>query len=164
MAQISMQEVQEEELDSLAHLAAEVWAEHYQNIITLAQIKYMVKKFQSHAAIKEQLRNGYQYFWLCFDGEKAGYLAIEPRDSRLFLSKIYLKKEFRGKKIAVFAVENLKKLCKEKGYRSIYLTVNKQNAGSIAAYEAMGFERVEDVVSDIGNGYVMDDYIYELFL
>ena len=43
------------------------------------------------------------------------------------------------------------------------LAVNKRNAAAIAAYRKHGFEIVEAVVKDIGGGFVMDDYIMELF-
>jgi RimJ/RimL family protein N-acetyltransferase len=43
--------------------------------------------------------------------------------------------------------------------KSIDLTVNKYNTNSIKAYEKMGFEKIDSVVMDIGNGYVMDDYV-----
>ena len=43
--------------------------------------------------------------------------------------------------------------------KSISLTVNKYNTDSIKAYEKMGFEKIDSVVMDIGNGYVMDDYV-----
>ena len=44
---------------------------------------------------------------------------------------------------------------------AIRLTVNKGNADSIAIYRHTGFAIVIDVVADIGNGYVMDDYVME---
>ena len=159
-----MQMISVEELPLLQQMAKEVWSEHYKNILSKGQIEYMVDKFQSSPAVLEQLKNGYQYYWLCYGQKKAGYLAIEPKDGKLFLSKIYLKKEYRGKKIASYAVAQLKKHCREKNESSIWLTVNKENVNSIAAYEAMGFKRTRELTTDIGNGYVMDDYIYEYIL
>lgn len=46
--------------------------------------------------------------------------------------------------------------------KKIYLTVNKTNIKAIRVYERFGFEKTDQVVFDIGNGYVMDDYIYEV--
>ena len=42
------------------------------------------------------------------------------------------------------------------------MTVNRNNTGSVAAYEKMGFQKVREQVAEIGGGYVMDDYIMEL--
>jgi RimJ/RimL family protein N-acetyltransferase len=47
------------------------------------------------------------------------------------------------------------------GAARIWLTCNKHNTASLAAYTRMGFTRIADVVTDIGSGYVMDDYVME---
>jgi ribosomal protein S18 acetylase RimI-like enzyme len=41
----------------------------------------------------------------------------------------------------------------------LYLTVNKNNTKAINAYYRAGFYLENEVVNDIGNGYVMDDYV-----
>ena len=47
------------------------------------------------------------------------------------------------------------------GKKSVYLTVNKHNDRAVAVYKKTGFELTDETVTDIGNGYVMDDYIFE---
>ncbi|MEO8488040.1 MAG: hypothetical protein ABI585_17060, partial [Betaproteobacteria bacterium] len=42
---------------------------------------------------------------------------------------------------------------------NLVLNVNKRNAKAIAAYRACGLATREDVVVDIGGGFVMDDYV-----
>ena len=42
-----------------------------------------------------------------------------------------------------------------------YLTVNKYNSSSIEVYKKRGFEITDAAVTDIGSGFVMDDYIME---
>ena len=44
---------------------------------------------------------------------------------------------------------------------ALYLTVNKHNELGIRAYRAKGFETIDAVETDIGEGFVMDDYIME---
>jgi hypothetical protein len=41
------------------------------------------------------------------------------------------------------------------------LRVNKRNAAAIRSYLRSGFVFQEDVVTDIGSGFVMDDYVME---
>ena len=43
----------------------------------------------------------------------------------------------------------------------MYLTVNTGNELGIRAYRGKGFETIEAVETDIGSGYIMDDYIME---
>jgi len=37
--------------------------------------------------------------------------------------------------------------------------VNKRNVRAIKAYQRNGFEIADSVVTDIGGGFVMDDYV-----
>lgn len=74
------------------------------------------------------------------------------------MSKLYIKKEFRHKGIGTKAFEKIRELADGKPIR---LTVNKHNTNSITAYKKWGFKTVDAVVTDIGSGFVMDDYIME---
>ena len=68
-------------------------------------------------------------------------------------------KKFRGNGIATSLFNEIAKASADK--ESIYLTVNKYNESSIKVYEKLGFKTVDSVVTDIGGGYVMADYIME---
>ena len=46
---------------------------------------------------------------------------------------------------------------------AVTLNVNKYN-DTVRIYEAMGFRRVRSEKNDIGSGYYMDDYVYQLDL
>ena len=154
-----------EQIEIVAALAKKIWSEHYADLLGQAQIDYMVEKFQSVPAIRSQLaHDGYQYFLFQYNGENAGYLAIQWKEDSLFLSKIYVDKEFRRKHLAKTGVEYAKKLCLDNSRRKLWLTVNKGNSGSIAAYQKLGFQITREQTADIGGGFVMDDYIMELDL
>ena len=153
----------DEQLKKLAEKANIVWHEFFPCILTEGQIDYMVEKFQSYSAMKNQMENdGYEYYFITTDDKILGYTGIKKEEERLFLSKLYLLKENRGKGYASKAFDFLINYCKENDLKSIYLTVNKQNEHTIAVYKKKGFEVVDTQVADIGNGYVMDDYIMEM--
>jgi GNAT superfamily N-acetyltransferase len=153
----------ENQINTVAQVAQEVWHQHYGDLLGKAQVDYMVEHFQSSPAISRQLREeGYRYYLILVEGEPGGYVGLVPQGDRLFLSKLYLLHRFRGLGIARGILAFLCDLCKREGYQIIWLTVNKHNAGSIAVYEHMGFRTVDSQVADIGGGYVMDDYIMEL--
>lgn len=144
--------------EQVAALAEAIWKEHYTPIIGPAQVGYMLEHFQSPGAIARQVGGGMEYFLLLNGEVPVGYLAFEARGQDLFLSKIYLLRALRGKGLGREAMGFVVGKAREKGCRSISLTVNKNNDRSIAAYERMGFERKEALVVDIGGGFVMDDY------
>ena len=95
--------------------------------------------------------------------EIIGYAACYPNGDHLFSSKLYVRKEHRGKGIARGFLGEMIALCRlEYGLDKIRLMVSKQNKDAIAAYHKMGFETIEPVKVDIGGGFFMDDYLMEL--
>ena len=152
----------DDQLMRIAALADEIWHEYFPCIISEDQINYMVEKFCSFKAMKDNIKNeDYSYYFVKKNGADIGYTAAKPDGDRLFLSKIYLKKEERGKKYSRRIIEFYEERCLNEGFVSMWLTVNKHNDSTIAAYKAMGFEISGEGVADIGSGYVMDDYYME---
>jgi diamine N-acetyltransferase len=148
------------EIDIVAGLAKIIWPEHYVSIIGQEQVDYMVAKFQSPEAIENQVREeGYSYFVITSSGQPVGYIGIIEKSNELFLSKLYILSNERGKGFGQYGVNFLATRCRNKGLEYITLTVNKYNLRSISAYEKMGFEKYGEMVGDIGSGYVMDDYL-----
>lgn len=66
--------------------------------------------------------------------------------------------KLRGTGVGRALVEFAEKRAVEVGAAELWLTVNKHNAGSIAFYEKMGFRKTAALVTDIGGGFVMDDW------
>jgi GNAT superfamily N-acetyltransferase len=145
-------------------LARKIWPEHYTPIIGEAQVAYMLEKFQTQKALLEQINEGY-FYYLIQNNEKTaiGYLAVQPREAELFLSKLYLLKETRGKGLSRFLLEWLKSFAQNRGLSKITLTVHKLNP-SVEIYQKLGFQITGPVVTDIGNGFMMDDYQMEWVL
>ncbi|MFF2089360.1 GNAT family N-acetyltransferase [Paenibacillus sp. NPDC058174] len=152
----------EAEINTVAQLASEIWNDYYISLISREQIEYMVEKYQSVHAINDQIEEeGYEYYLLQLNGQNVGYLGVKPEADKLFLSKFYILKAYRGKGYASVAMAYLLQICNAHKLSSIWLTVNRFNDAAIAVYEKKGFKKVQTQVADIGNGYVMDDYIME---
>lgn len=150
-----------EALEAIETLAADIWREHYTPIIGSDQVSYMLDKFQSLKAMKKQIAENYLYYGTYIDGQLVGYLGVQPRDGHLFLSKIYFSKTMRGKGLGRKAIDFLVSKARELQLPAIQLTVNKYNSDTITAYEKMGFVKLRAAVFDIGQGYIMDDYVME---
>lgn len=146
------------EINKVAELASAIWNEHYPSIIGQDQVDYMVEKFQSVEAINQQIEEGYVYHLINYNDKSVGYLSIKKNNDDLFLSKIYISKELRGKGIGKAAFSFIENLAKEQNCKTISLTVNKYNTNTVKAYEKIGFKNIDSIIIDIGNGYVMDDY------
>ena len=154
-----------DDINELADIAWEVWHEFFSSLLSPGQIDYMVEKFQSRRAVSEQLAGGYGYFFMVLEnGEKIGYTGVKTDGGKLFLSKLYRLKKYRGCGYASQAFAFLEDMCRDKNLSSVWLTVNRHNTHSIDVYTAKGFVKVREQVADIGCGYVMDDYIMEKYV
>ena len=159
---VTLVPVEEDQISELAAMADGIWHEYFPSILSDGQIDYMVDRFQSERAMRNQISaQGYRYYFIVDTGMRIGYTAIKPEDDRLFISKIYLIKEYRGKGLGSKAIELIDTFCRSNGLSSAYLTVNRNNQKAIRSYSRNGFVIVRDQVADIGNGYVMDDYVME---
>ena len=146
---------------SLTAVADDIWREHYTPIIGEKQVDYMLDKFLSPEALVEQINSGYEYFLISYDYTFAGFAGICEKDGELFLSKLYIHKDFRRKKVGSYMIQKFVEICKLRELKKIWLTCNRNNTKSLAIYEHLGFKKVREEVTDIGNGFVMDDYVLE---
>ncbi len=152
----------EEDIKTVASLAKEIYTEHYVPITGPEQVEYMLDKFQSEKAVKEQIENGTVYNIIYRNETPCGYFAVDinkPK-GKMFLSKLYIRKDARGLGLARTAFGIMKNMAEENGLSAIWLHVNKRNP-SVEIYKAMGFEITEAVKDSIGGGFYMDDYIME---
>lgn len=156
-----------EQIAAVAALAREIWSEYYVPLIGPAQVDYMIGKFQSAAAIREQIGQGYEYFLVRRaeqgggPGADIGYCAVQEQPgSLMFLSKLYLHHAARGSGTGRRCMEFIEGLAGRRGLATVWLTVNKGNP-TVHAYLRLGFRIAAELVMDIGSGFVMDDYRME---
>lgn len=150
-----------QEVKEVAFLAAIIWKEHFTPIIGIDQVEYMLEKFQSEHAILEQLTSGYRYFYLTVDEKMAGYSGIHMEENAIFLSKLYIAKEYRGMGLSHKFMDYYESLAKKRQLPAIWLTCNKHNQNTLAVYKKMDFVTIREEKTDIGNEFYMDDFILE---
>ena len=146
----------------LVKVAEVVWREANTAFCTIEQVEYMIERYQSFEAVMSQLMQGYRYFVVEEDGEIIAYFGVQPQDDRLFLSKFYILNENRGRGIFSMGLDVMYEICREQDLRAIYLTVNRNNRRAYEVYLHKGFKVIAEECTDIGCGFVMDDYIMEL--
>lgn len=161
---IQLEKVQtQEQIDTVCRIAEVVWHLTYDPLLPPGQVEYMLDKFQSDHAVKAQMREqGYRYYLMLCGGEAAGFVGFSPRyegREEMFLSKVYILPEHRGKGAVRAAFGLVEEEARSEGLPAIRLTVNKGNAHAVEVYRHYGFEVADKVQSDIGHGYIMDDFI-----
>ena len=151
----------------IQELAEKSWSAYYSGILSEDQIKYMLSLMYSKSALTKDFNNeNYEYYLLSSsDEEPVGFMGIELNyePGTTTLHRLYLLKSEKGKGYGAAAMNFLKKLVKNQQGNKIILNVNKNNPAK-KFYEAQGFTVYDEGVFDIGNGYVMDDYLMEILL
>ncbi|MDO4539564.1 MAG: GNAT family N-acetyltransferase, partial [Syntrophomonadaceae bacterium] len=148
-----------DQIRDIVEMAGRIWHQHYDSLLPAGQVDYMLEKYQSDAAIRKQLIDGDIYFLMEYEGWSVGYSSVKVDEGTLFISKVYIYKDWRGKKLFSALLDMYEHYCRANGLAMMWLSVNRNNKESIAIYEHMGFVKEKKQITDIGNGYVMDDYI-----
>jgi diguanylate cyclase (GGDEF)-like protein len=154
-----------EQAEVTSDLAKRIWRESYPAVFSAAQIEFMLEKFQRADQIWQDIQSSqFQYDIVRYQDEWAGYMAARPDESAktLILSHLYIDKLYRRNHLARQLLELLADRGKSLGFLSIQVNVGKQNDQSITFYENCGFTKTGSVTTDIGSGFILDDYIMTL--
>jgi ribosomal protein S18 acetylase RimI-like enzyme len=149
---------------TLERIARQIWNAHYTKIISQAQIDYMLAGRFTTENLSRYVDSTERWSHLLQLGdETVGYCgySITETPGELKLEQLYVLASHHGRGLGGFMLRFVEARARELGRPLLMLTVNKQNTGSIAVYRHAGFTVREEKVFDIGNRYVMDDYVME---
>ncbi len=154
-----------EELPVVQRLGWDIWRACYPGILSDAQIDYMLTIwYQPDAMAREMAARDVWYALVEAEARgPVGYLSFElyPGSDVVFLNKLYLQPAVHGLGLGAVALDWTAQRARELGARRLQLRVNKRNAVAIRAYRRAGFAFLEDVCTDIGSGFAMDDFLME---
>ena len=164
---IHLEKITKNQLPIIKNLAYAIWPFTYKEILSSEQLDYMLDTFYSVENLENQMNAG-QIFELFFEDNKVvGFVAYEFNCNFENLSqpltkihKIYLLPETQGKGFGKFMIDEIVKIAKSNNQKGVFLNVNKYNKAKYF-YEKLGFVISKEEVIDIGNDYVMDDYVME---
>lgn len=164
-AAVRIRRIGAEELPMVQKLGHAIWLAYYPGIISDAQIRYMLSVwYQPGSMAHEMQARGVWYALVEMEAQGAvGYVSFEKlaMEPVLFINKLYLLPEVHGHGLGRTTLSWTEDRAREMRCRAVRLRVNKKNARAIQAYLRAGFQFTEDVCSDIGSGFVMDDYVME---
>jgi len=153
-----------DELQHVQHIAHQTWPLTFKDILTPEQIQYMLEWMYNLDTLKQQFHEGQQFYAVKENDRFIGFTAIELHHlerENVKIHKLYVLPEFHGKGIGLALVDQVKVVALSEKMKTILLNVNRFNS-AVSFYEKYGFRTVKEEVIDIGNGFVMDDFVMAL--
>lgn len=151
-----------EELHLLENLAREIWPSTYAHIISPAQIEYMLNWMYSTATLEQQFDDAHEFFIISASQKDIGFMALEWVNNdgvtKIKVNKLYVLPHSHKKGAGRLLIEKAMQRAAATHATQLYLQVNKANNAK-DFYLRLGFQIEKEAVFDIGNGFVMDDYI-----
>jgi ribosomal protein S18 acetylase RimI-like enzyme len=159
---LTIEAVTVDDIEAIGALARVVWQAAYAEIIDPAQIDYMLAQRYDPQRLRDELATpGIHWDRACVDGRLAGFASTlrTAVPGELKLDKLYVDPARQRRGIGGALIERALRHARDAACETLILAVNKRNAPAIAAYRKHGFVVREAVCVDIGNGFVMDDFI-----
>lgn len=149
-----------EEAEALGELAGRIWRHNYAGMISPAQIDYMLAQRYHPPLIRQQLARG-DHWDVARDGETLLAFAhsFPLEGGAVKLDKLYVHPDWQRRGIGALLLQRVEARARARGRSHLVLRVNRRNSQAIAAYRKYGFCVAREVVEDIGQGFVMDDYV-----
>jgi ribosomal protein S18 acetylase RimI-like enzyme len=150
------------DFEAIAVLARRIWLEHYITIISREQIEYMLESRFTAESLARYVDSRERWFdVLRLDDAIVGYCshALLPDTREMKVEQLYLLPELHGFGYGKSMMVHIESHTRMLGRDTLVLTVNKQNTRAASVYLRAGFEVREEAVFDIGNGYLMDDFV-----
>jgi len=157
-------EIASEELILVHQLSYTIWPVCYANIISEKQIAYMLEKIYSLPALKRSMEEGQRFLVAFHESDPVGYSGFEKDQNqphRFKLQKLYVLPHLHGLGMGKALFLRTQSVAIAGGCTSLFLQVNKKNP-AVEFYRKLGMSIKEEAIVDIGNGFVMDDYIMQL--
>jgi diamine N-acetyltransferase len=151
------------EIPVIQQLAKEIWPSAYKNIISTEQINYMLHLMYSAQSIKQQMAEGCVFLIAENKNKTTAFAGYQPITTQLFkLHKLYVAQQGLG--IGTQLIRYILNQMQANGAATLQLQVNKQNVAAQNFYKKLGFIVTEAAVFNIGNNFIMDDFIMEYHL
>lgn len=148
----------------ISQIAYQTWPSAFKDILSPKQIEYMLNMMYSANSLTRQMREKKNVFYLAKDESKfVGYISYELNYLALpktKIHKIYILPSVQGKGIGKLLMGKVAEIAMKNNNTILSLNVNRDNK-AISFYEKYGFIKVGKEDIDIGNGYLMEDFIME---
>ncbi|MGV1012645.1 MAG: GNAT family N-acetyltransferase [Flavobacterium sp.] len=151
------------QLEIIQDLAKAIWPDAYGAILSQEQLEYMMEMMYSLDSLENQLKNNNVFLLVKEENDFIGFASYElnfQNSNKTKIHKLYILPTIQGKGVGKNLILYIQEIAKKNSSAALILNVNKYNKAK-DFYLHNQFEIADSLVVDIGNGYVMDDFVME---
>ena len=150
-----------DDIPLIRQLTFKVWPQTYATLLSHEQIDYMLELMYSETSLKQQIETGCRFIIAYDENDPVGFASYQEIKPAIWkLHKLYILSSQQGKGTGRFVIDHIIKETGLQKAKALQLQVKKDNKAK-NFYDKVGFSVIEEIRLEIGNGYVMDDYIME---
>lgn len=167
MFKLSISQATVKDIPIIQSLSKIVWPVTFASILSQEQIDYMMQMMYSAASLEKQMKEDELYYLLIKDDNNTylGYLSYQHFTDLSYtkIHKIYVLPDQQGKNIGKTFINYVIQKSRDMGSKALKLNVNRYNK-ALDFYQHLGFSiaDIEDI--DIGNNFLMEDYVMSMSL
>ncbi len=151
------------QLEIIQDLAKAIWPDAYGAILSQEQLEYMMEMMYSLDSLENQLKNNIVFLLVKEENDFIGFASYElnfQNSNKTKIHKLYVLPTIQGKGVGKNLILHIQEIAMKNTNSALILNVNKYNKAK-DFYLHNQFEIADSLVVDIGNGYVMDDFVME---
>jgi len=160
MENITIQKITLNDIEQLQKISRETFAETFSSGNTKENMKkYLAEGFSIEKLTDELNNENSEFYFALSENEVIGYLKInfgqsqtELQDEKaLEIERIYVSKEYHGKKVGQVLYEEAIKIAKQKNANYVWLGVWEENPRAISFYKKNGFIEFDKHIFKLGD-------------
>lgn len=155
-AALSFRPMTEGDIPAVSTLARAIWQAHYPGIISQAEVDYMQELFNSEEGLRRQMEKS-NFILAEREGDLCGYASVGVKaPGHLVIHKFYVDTACHRGGIGARMLDEIVTRFRP---AKLSLYVSRGNWKAINFYFKTGFAISSICVTDIGNGFIMDDFV-----
>lgn len=161
---IQIRQATSDDIHLIRQLAQQVFYFTYVPLQPKEKVDFLFKLMYSESSLKEQMEKKNHKFLLANDETgHLGYASYETNyknPGKTKIHKIYIMPAAQGKGVGKELVNHMGSIARQNKNTIVLLDVYRHNP-AVQFYEKMGFKKVGEQITEVGNGFVMDDLVME---
>ncbi|HSC37749.1 MAG TPA: GNAT family N-acetyltransferase, partial [Chitinophagaceae bacterium] len=143
---IAIRQADLDDINTIGFLAQQIWPQAYGEILTAAQIAYMLQLMYNPTSLKDQMtKQRHQFLVVELDDEPVGFASFSNtgKNGLFKLHKLYVLPNIQGKGLGKALINAVLDEIRPLGATALQLGVNRRNK-AISFYEKSGFSIIAE--------------------